>query len=89
MISDSGISLDGYCAIWHDWNREGAGVICCITNKICYNTKNSLPKAKPITVRIVYKPPDKTRLLEILSDSLNLLNMLSTEWHKLGDLNIN
>ena len=73
-----------------------------VTNKICYNTKNFvsneienifvellIAKAKPITVGIVYKPPDQTRFLEILSNSLNSLNMSSEEWHILGDLNIN
>ena len=72
-----------------------------VTNKICYNTKNFvsneienifvellIAKAKPITVGIVYKPPDQTRSLEILSNSLNSLNMLSEEWHILGNLNI-
>ena len=44
---------------------------------------------KKITVGIVYKPPDQTKVLEILLDSLNLLNMLTKEWHKLQDLNIN
>ena len=39
-IIDSEISINGYCAIWCDRNEKGGGVICCITNKICYNTKN-------------------------------------------------
>ena len=30
-----------------------------------------IPKTRPITVRIVYKPLDQTRFLEILSTSLN------------------
>ena len=98
-IGDSEISLDVYCAIRRDRNRKGGGYI---TNKICYNTKNCIsyeienifvelpiPKTKPITVGIVYKPPDQTRFLEIMSNSLNLLNILSEEWHILGDLNIN
>ena len=101
-IGDSEISIDRYCAIRHDWNRKGGGSICCVTNKICYNTKNCIaneienvfvelliPKTKPITAGIVYKPPDQTRFLEILSNGLNLLNMLSEEWHILEDLNIN
>ena len=100
-IDDSEISIDGYCAIRRDRNRKGGGVICYFTNKICCNTKNCIsnevenifdelliPKTKPITVGIVYKPPDQTRFLEILSNILNLLNMLSEEWHILGDLNI-
>ena len=39
-IGDSEISIDGYCAIRHDRNRKGGGVICWFTNKICYNTEN-------------------------------------------------
>ena len=102
MIGDSEISIDGYCALRRDRKRKGGGVICYVTNKICYNNKNCIsneienifielliPKTKPITVGIIYKPPDQTRFLEILSDSLNSLNMLSEEWHILGDLNIN
>ena len=69
-----------------------------VTNKICYITKCCgsnifielfIPKTKPIIVGIIYKPPDQTRFPEILLDSLNSLNMLSEEWHILGDLNIN
>ena len=48
-----------------------------------------IPKTKPITGGIVYKPPNQTRFLELQSDSLNSLNMLSEEWQVLGDLNIN
>ena len=68
-IGGSEIFIDGYCAIRRD-------------RKICYNTKNGIsnetenifielliPKTKRITVGIVYKPPDQTRFLEILSDS--------------------
>ena len=69
-----------------------------VTNKICYITKCCgsnifielfIRKTKPIIVGIIYKPPDQTRFPEILLDSLNSLNMLSEEWHILGDLNIN
>ena len=81
---------------------NGGRVICFASNQICYSTKNFIsneaenifvelliPKAIPITVGIVYKPPDQTWFLEILSNILNSLNMLSEEWHILGDLNIN
>ena len=70
-ISYSEISIDGHCAMRRDRNRKVGGVICYVTNKICYNTKNCLsnetslsknifielliPKTKPITVGIVYK----------------------------------
>ena len=45
-------------------------------------------KTKLITFAIIYKPPDQLRFLDILSDSLNTLNILNEEWHILGDLNI-
>ena len=48
-----------------------------------------IPKTKPITVGIVYKPPDQTRFLEILSNNLSSHIMLGKEWNILGDLNIN
>ena len=41
-IKHSEISIDGYCAIRRDRNRKGGGVICYVTNKICYNTKNCI-----------------------------------------------
>ena len=101
-IGDSEISIDGYCAIRRDRNRKGGGGICYATSKICYNTKNCIsneienvfvelliPKTKPVTVGIVNKPPNQTRFLEILSNSLKSLSMLTEEWHILGDLNIN
>ena len=100
-IGESEIAIDGYCAIRHDRNRKDGGVICYVTKRIFYNTKNCIsneienifvelliPKTRPITAGIVYKPPDQTRFLEILSNSLNWLNILSKEWHILGDLNI-
>ena len=62
----------------------------CISNEIeNIFARLLIPKTKPVTVEIVYKPPDQTRFLEILSNSLNTLNILSREWHILGDLNIN
>ena len=96
------MSIEGYCAIWRGRNRKGGDVVCYVTNKFCYNIRNCIanekenisielliPKVKPITAGIVYKPPDQTKFLEILSDSSNSLNMLSEEWNILGDLNIN
>ena len=40
LISDSKISIDGYCAVQRDQNKKSGGVICYVTNKICDNTKN-------------------------------------------------
>ena len=70
-IGESEIPIDGYCAIRRDQNRKGGGVICYVTNRIFYNTKNCISnkienifvellilEIKPITDEIVYKPPD-------------------------------
>ena len=72
-----------------------------ISNKICFNAKNCIsneienifvelliPKTKPITFGIIYKPLDQLRFLETLSDSLSTLNILQEEWYILGGLNI-
>ena len=43
-----------------------------------------IPKIKPITVGVIYKATDQTKFLDVLSDSLNLLDMLCKGWHILG-----
>ena len=73
-------------------NRKGGGVVCYVSNKICFNAKKCIsneienifielliPKIKPVTVRIIYKPPDQLRFVETLSDSLTTLNILNEE----------
>ena len=76
--------------------------MCFLSSKICYNAKNCVSneienifielfilETKPITVEIIYKPPDQSKFLETLSESLNTLNILNKEWQILEDLNIN
>ena len=41
-----------------------------------------------MTVGIIWEPPNQVRFLEILSGSLNTLNLLNGQWHILVDLNI-
>ena len=72
-IGDSEISIDGHCAIQHDRDRKGGGVICCYNTKNCISNEIEniflefpIPKTKPIAVGIVYKPPDQTKFLEML-----------------------
>ena len=96
------IYIVGYNIIRRDRNRKGRGVVCYVSNKICFSAKNCISskiknifielrilKTKPITFTIIYKLPDQLRFLDILSDSLNTLNILNEEWYILGDLNIN
>ena len=71
-------------------------------NDICYNSKQVLqddienifidlllPKTKPITVGIVYKPPHQTGFTEKITANFNSLNVADTEMYVLGDSNIN
>ena len=69
-INDSEISSDGYCANWRNRNRKAGGAVCYVlirfvTNWIISNKIENIfielliPKTKPITVGIVYRPPVK------------------------------
>ena len=46
------------------------------------------PKTKPITVGVIYKPPNQTRFLEQIITEFETLD-LHNEHHVLGDFNIN
>ena len=71
-------------------------------NDICFCTKNIvskkvevifvdllLPKTKPISVDIFYRPPKDTNFLQLFAEILNFLNILENEMFVLGDTNIN
>ena len=101
-IFNAEISIEGYDIIRKDRNRSGGGVACYVRNDICYNSKQILqddienifidlllPKTKPITVGIVYKPPHQTGFIEKITANFNSLNVADTEMYVFGDLNIN
>ena len=48
-----------------------------------------LPKTKPISIAIVYKPPTDNDFLEYLSKELNDFNIMESDLFILGDSNIN
>ena len=48
-----------------------------------------LPKTKPISIAIVYKPPTDNDFLEYLSKGLNDFNIMENDLFILGDTNIN
>ena len=64
-----------------DRNRHGGGVACYVRNDISYNHKTIfnngvesifvdilLPKTKPFTVGIFYRPPDKSKFIETITE---------------------
>ena len=82
--------------------RKGEGVACYIRGNICFNSQNYLsdrieniyfdlllPKTKPISIAIVYKPPTDYHFLDYLSKGLNDFNLIENDLFILGDTNIN
>ena len=48
-----------------------------------------LPKTKPITVGIVYRPPNQTNFIKTLNENFAKLDTTNKETYILGDFNIN
>ena len=101
-VFDSEVAIEGYDLLRKDRNRHGGGVACYVRNDICYNPKKILqddlenifidillPKTKPITVGIVYKPPNQTGFIEKLNLICNDFDSANAEVHILSDMNIN
>ena len=64
-----------------------------LTSKLSNNIENIFidllfPKTKPITVGVIYKPPNQTRFLEQIITEFETLD-LHNEHYVLGDFNIN
>ena len=76
-VYDSEVTIDGYSIVRNDRNRKGGGVACYIRSNICYSRKTCLsdkleklfidlllPKTKPISEGIFYRPPSQMRFLK-------------------------
>ena len=48
-----------------------------------------LPKTKPMTVGIVYRPPSQASFLETMNEHFYKLDIINKETYILGDFNIN
>ena len=101
-ILDSEIQTDNYQILRCDKNRKGGGVACYVSNNLSYIKKDFfpeeieniffeilLPKTKPITVGIIYRPPNQNNLLQTLNENFAKLDTLKKELYILGDFNIN
>ena len=99
-VYDSEVATDGYNIVRKNRGRKGGGIACYIRNNICFNRKTCLsnienifidllfPKIKPITIAVIYKPPNQTRFLEQIIAEFETLD-LNDERYILGDFNIN
>ena len=48
-----------------------------------------MPKSKPITIGIFYRPPNQANFMELIVTSFSLLSLKDNEIYLLGDFNIN
>ena len=48
-----------------------------------------LPKSRPITIGVFYRPPNQANFMELIVKSFSLLNLKDDEIYLLGDFNIN
>ena len=48
-----------------------------------------MPKSKPITTGIFYRPPNQANFMELIVKSFYLLNLKDNQIYLLGDFNIN
>ena len=101
-VSDLEVNLPGYDIIRCDRNRNGVGVDCYIRKVLCFNTRALnckeieniifdilLPKSKPVTIGVSYRPPNQANFMKLIVKSFSLLNLKDNELYLLGDFNIN
>ena len=101
-VLDPEIYIDNYEILRFDRNRHGRGVACYIKSDSIYKLNSFLPNemenitfdilmphTKPITVGIIYRPPNQSKFRDIFEENLPKLNTSYREIYFLGDFNIN
>ena len=79
--------MEGLPAMWE--------MVWAISKRTSFLKKSKIffeilfPKTKPITVRIIYLPPNQNNFLQTLNENFVKLNILKKELYVLGDFNIN
>ena len=101
-VPDLKVNLSGYDILQCDRNRYGGGIACYVRKDFCFATRalnckeieNTifdiiLPKSKPITIGIFYRPLNQANFMELIVKSFSVLNLKDKEIYLLGDFNIN
>ena len=102
-VNDSEINISGYNVLRYDRNRSGGGVACYIREDLCFNIQESsfsreietvffdllLPKLKPISIGVFYRPPTQNSFFDTKAKDLNKLLNEENEIYLLGDFNVN
>ena len=101
-VSNEELKIDGYNLLQSDRSKSYCGVACYIKNNIVHNRQSSIsenienivldmlvPKSKPITVGIIYKPPNQVGFVDHFNNAQGKSPFQSNEIFLLGDFNIN
>ena len=101
-VSDQEVNISGYSILRSDRNRYGGGVACYVRADLCFNRRNVfsnsieniffdllIPKIKPLSISIFYRPPHVNTFLETFANDLKLIDLKETEVYFLRDFNIN
>ena len=102
-ILDNELLIEGYDLIRSDRNRHGEGVACYIMKERHYNVRGNcppdlenifidllLPNSRPILIGILYRPPDQSGFLGMVSSTIaDMQDFDNQEVYILGDLNFN
>jgi len=100
-VTNSEISIDGYCVVRLDRCRNGGGVCMFIRKDLAFSPRHDLhsdkiealwieillPKTKPILVGTIYRPPKDSNFLNLFEEQLNKITP-GCELFILGDINI-
>ena len=100
-VNNEEVEINAYNLIRSDRNRKGRGIACYIKTNISFNYHSLsenfenilidilLPKSKPITLGIIYRPPEKSSFIDDFNIVLKELPSQRNETYFLGDFNIN
>ena len=101
---DSELNIEGYDLIRSDRNRHGGGVACYIKKERHYNVRVNclwtdfenifldllLPNSKLILIGILYRPPDQSGFLDMVSSAIaDMEDFDKHEAYLLGYFNFN
>ena len=100
-VTNQEVHKSGYNILRNDRNRNGGGVACYKRSDLCFNSRNIfsdsiehiffdllIPKMKPTSIGIFYRPPNANNFLESIND-LKQIDFKKSEAYFLGDFNIN
>ena len=101
-VPDSEVNFSGYHILLCDRNRNVGGVAFYIRKDLCFSTRTLhckeiknlvfdilLPKLKPFTIGVSYKPPNQAEFIDLMVEIFSNLKLKDNEIYLLGDFNSN